>query len=316
MSRFTSTERLTRLLAIIPWVVEQEQVTLDEVAERFGYPRERLVNDLQDVVPFVGVYPFTPDALVEVELDDDTVSIRYADWFSQPLRLPADKGLALLAAGQSMLEISGEDEDGPLLRALTKVGTAIGVDAHGAIDVRIGAASEQILATLRTAVAENREVELDYYVFSRDERVTRTIEPHRLHADLGQWYVDSFCQLARAPRVFRVDRIRSATLRDGTFTAPDTAGAPTVFNAAADVARVVLEIDASARWVADTYPYDRLEDLDDGAFRLTLAVTGDPWLERLLLRLGPAARVVGGDARFGGTFTADAAARVLARYPR
>jgi hypothetical protein len=57
------------------------------------------------------------------------------------------------------------------------------------------------------------------------------------------------------------------------------------------------------------------EDRPDGVLRVTLGVTATPWLERILLQLGPAARVVTLDPRLGGADLAAAAAdRVLARY--
>ena len=48
---------------------------------RFDYPRSQLVEDLTGVVFFVGVHPFTPDSMIEVDISDDEVQIRYADWF-------------------------------------------------------------------------------------------------------------------------------------------------------------------------------------------------------------------------------------------
>ena len=54
-----------------------------------------------------------------------------------------------------------------------------------------------------------------------------------------------------------------------------------------------------------------------GVLRVTLGVTATPWLERILLQLGPAAQVVTLDPRLGGADLAAAAAdRVLARYDR
>jgi proteasome accessory factor C len=87
MSRFTASERLTRLLAVIPHVAGRGYVPLDEIVERFGYPRAELVADLTEVLPYVGVAPFTPDTLIEVTVDEDRVRIDYADWFAKPLRL-------------------------------------------------------------------------------------------------------------------------------------------------------------------------------------------------------------------------------------
>lgn len=78
-AKLTARERMTRLLAVIPWVVEQDGAPLDEISARFDYPRKQLVDDLTQVVLFVGVHPFTPDSMIEVDITDDRVQIRYAD---------------------------------------------------------------------------------------------------------------------------------------------------------------------------------------------------------------------------------------------
>ena len=76
---------------------------------------------------------------------------------------------------------------------------------------------------------------------------------------------------------------------------------------------VTLELEPSGAWVAEAYPVERVEVLADGRLRVELRVGGRAWLERLLLRLGPAARVVAGPDDLAGAGRA-AAARVLERY--
>ena len=58
------------------------------------------------------MHPFTPDALIEVELGDDRVRIRYADWFARPLRLTASDAARLLTAGRSVLAATGGQAHG------------------------------------------------------------------------------------------------------------------------------------------------------------------------------------------------------------
>ena len=74
----SATERMKRLVAAIPWIVAQDGASLDEISDRFDYPRDLLVADLREVVFFVGVPPYTPDTLIEVDIDDDLVYISYA----------------------------------------------------------------------------------------------------------------------------------------------------------------------------------------------------------------------------------------------
>jgi proteasome accessory factor C len=315
VSRFTAAERLTRLLAMIPHVAGRGYVSLDELSARFSYPRDELVADLTDVLPYVGVAPFTPDMLVEVTIDEHRVRIDYADWFTRPLRLSAAEGLALLAAGRTLAAAEPDEAAGPLVRGLTKLSAALGSGGEGALDIHLGAASEETLAVLRTAVNEHRRVRIDYYSYGRDERRERVIEPRRFYSDEGNWYVAGYCHLAQADRVFRVDRTRSATLLDETFPVPAGAVDSAVTFAPRDEdPRVVLDVAPEARWVIDKYPHDTAEATDDGFVRVTLPVAALPWLERLLVRLGPSVRVVTAPSGYGDDARSTAARRILGRY--
>jgi predicted DNA-binding transcriptional regulator YafY len=144
---------MARLLSVIPWVVERDGASVNEISARFDYPRDQLMRDLREVLLYVGVHPFTPDTLIEVDIGDDRVNIRYADWFARPLRLTADDGARLLTAGRTVLSMAPEREDGagPLLRALAKLEMALGDGAGQAVEVRLGEAAEATLEALRRA---------------------------------------------------------------------------------------------------------------------------------------------------------------------
>jgi proteasome accessory factor C len=53
-----------------------------------------------------------------------------------------------------------------------------------------------------------------------------------------------------------------------------------------------VELDPSARWVAEYYPCESVTELGSGRMRVTLRVSDPAWLRRLVLRLGGAARLV------------------------
>ena len=71
----------------------------------------------------------------------------------------------------------------------------------------------------------------------------------------------------------------------------------------ADVVRLVL--DAPARWAADYYPVRSSSPRPDGGVEVELVVVDPAWLERLLLRLAPHARVLD-HPEFTDSFTARA----------
>ncbi|MDQ6799098.1 MAG: WYL domain-containing protein [Actinomycetota bacterium] len=307
-------ERLQRLLALVPWVAAHEGPRVSDVCARFGCTEAELASDLE-LLFLCGLHPYTPDMLIDVDVADGRVWIRYADYFSRPLRLTPAEGLALLAAGTSLLGAPGTDNpgaqhDSPLARGLSKLAAALGVDAEESVDVSLGPAPPETLRSLSDAVGDHQQVKLEYYAFGRDQWTSRVVDPYAVFSAGGQWYLSAFCHAVDDERLFRVDRIRSAVTLDRSFDPPVDKPELTVYRARPDDPRVTLELAPPARWVVEQYPTEAVEEADGGSLRVTLAVSERAWLERLLLRLGPAAAVVSGDA----DVAAGAARRLLGRY--
>lgn len=305
---------MQRLLAMVPWIAAHDGPTLDEVGARFDLTPKELAADL-GVMWLVGLPPYTPDALIDVVQEGDRVWIHFADVFDAPQRLTPDQAVALLTAGASVLALPGSDADGVLARGVAKLAAVLGVDADQVLDVDLGLGGAEVLDVLRTAVADHRRVHLDYYSYGRDARTERDVDPYLVHAEDGSLYVLGYCHLAEAERRFRVDRIATATLLEGTFDPPAVSAPVGVFQPDADDPRVVLDLAPSATWVADAYPVESVSPLNGGGdgLRVRLAITGEAWFERLLVGLGPQVTVVEAppELRDAGS---RASGRILDRY--
>ncbi len=312
MSSETSSARLQRLLAMVPWIAANDGPSMAEVGDRFGITPAQLAADLE-VVWLVGLPPYTPDALIDVVQEGDRVWIHYADVFATAQRLTPDQAVGLLTAGASVLALPGADPDGALARGVQKLAAVLGVETDQVLEVHLGGARVEVLEVLRSAVREHRRVHLDYYSYGRDTRTERDVDPYLVHAEDGSLYLLGHCHLAGAERRFRVDRVASATLLDDVFE-PPAVGRPTgVFQPAADDPRVVLRLAPQAAWVAETYPVEDVQEEPDGGLVVTLVVAAEPWLERLLVNLGPQAVVVSAPEPLAGAGRR-AAERILARY--
>jgi predicted DNA-binding transcriptional regulator YafY len=75
---------------------------------------------------------------------------------------------------------------------------------------------------------------------------------------------------------------------------------------------VRLSLDPSTAWLVESIPSAGPPEPVGDRVELEVFVGGDAWLERLLLRLGPDARVVYPEDYRG--LRAEAAARILQRY--
>jgi proteasome accessory factor C len=225
---------------------------------------------------------------------------------------PADLA-ALVAAGRAAAALLDEEELGPLERAVAKLAGTRGSVAE-AVQIRLAAGDEPVLQVIREGIGTGRCIDIDYYSYGRDMETRRVVEPHRCLYD-GFWYLMAHCRVAEGPRVFRLDRIRRAELTDDGFQPPDdVAEAMDGIPVDGSLPEVTLLLDPGVRWVVEQYPHTGLELEKDGRLRVTLPVTADRWLERLLLRLGPAVEVVAAPPGLGVDLRAAAARRVLARY--
>jgi proteasome accessory factor C len=313
----TAAERVERILSILPHLLEYQGRTVAELAERFDVPPDELRADLELCFYRVGVHPFTPDALVDVliDSDDDTVTVHVGDYFRRPLRLTPEEALTLVAAGRAVLRSQGDDADPRLAAAVDKLTRVLGPGGTSAVEVRLGEGDAEVLRTVQDAVAERRRLRLDYYSHGRDERTCRDVDPWSVRSEEGHWYLTGWCHQAGGRRVFRLDRVASAEPTGEHFDPPVDAPAEPDLDLADAAASVELVVPPSASWVADAYPTEEVERLEDGRVRIVLRVAATPWLERLLLRLPPEVEALELDSSASlAPLRARAAARLLERY--
>ena len=314
MSRPSASGRLRRLLALLPWLAEHPGATLTEVGERFGLRPDQLLEDL-NVAWMVAIPPYTADQMIDIEFDDDRVTVRLGSYFERPLRLTPAQAVTLVAAGQTLVSVPGTDPEGPLARGLAKLADALQVEPGEAVAVHLGDTAAATLERLRDAIRDGRRVRLDYYSFGRDERAERDVDPHRVWAEGGSWYLAGHCHRAEGSRVFRLDRIAAVEVLDESVTTRPDADTE-VFNPKAEDPRVVVDLDPEAAWVLDYYPHGPVEDAEGGHVEVELPVASTRWLEQLLVRLGPSAVVKAVHGDVPADAGATAARRVLARYGR
>jgi proteasome accessory factor C len=249
---------------------------------------ESEVVALLELAACCGLPPYTPDQLIELIVSDEWVSANLGDHLARPRRLSAAEGFTVAASARAILAVPGADPAGALARALGKLETVLGDRSRIAIDL-----DEPVnLPVVRRAITDRRQLEIDYYSASRDERTTRRVDAYSAFASEGHWYLDGFCHMAGDVRLFRIDRIQSASLAGEGFDAPVGRAPGRVFAPGPEARPVRLSIPLSARWVVEAYPTLDVEQRARGGLVVTLAVSGTAWLERLMLRLGPEAEVI------------------------
>jgi proteasome accessory factor C len=296
----TSTERLQRLLALVPYVVSRKSVGLAETAAAFGVSERELVDDLNLLwcVELRAPDPYCP---IDLSYEGGEIVVSQAESMGRPLRLAVDEASALLVALRMLAEVPGLEDRSALSRLIVKLEAAAGEAAAASAQVAVQVdipdeEAERLAAQIQRAISAGRRLHLRYYVPNRDETTERDVDPLQLHVVEGRPYLEAWCLRAEAMRLFRLDRVLSLEVLDVPAAPPaDAVGVDIdqgLFRPSPDDVQVVLELTAAGRWVAEYYTCESTTELPDGRLRVVLRTQQTGLVRRLALRLGEDGRVV------------------------
>jgi proteasome accessory factor C len=312
-----ASDRLQRLLALVPYVVSRKVVGLADTAAAFGVSERELVDDLNMLwcVELRSPDPYCP---IDLSYEGGEIVVSEAESIDRPLRLGVDEASALLIALRMLAEVPGLEDRSALSRTIAKLEAAAGAAgaASAQVTVQVDDRGARNAAVAREALDRGRRLHMSYYVPGRDEATERDVDPMRLLVVEGRTYLEGWCLRAEAVRLFRIDRVLGLTVLEVPASVPPQAEPRDVdqglFRPSADDVRVEIELSVAGRWVAEYYPCEQVEELGDGGLRVSLRTPDTRLVRRLALRLGEDGRVIS-PADLAARVREDAAA-ALAQY--
>jgi proteasome accessory factor C len=294
----TATDRLQRLLALVPYVVSRQVVGLAETATAFGITEQELVDDLNMLwcVELRSPDPYCP---IDLSYEGGEIMVTEAESIVRPLRLGTDEASALLIGLRLLAELPGQQDRSALQRTIAKLEAASGEAAMASAQVAVhmdGRAPADVQAQVAEALRQGRRLHLSYYVPGRDEATERDVDPMRVIVLQGRAYLEGWCRRAEAVRLFRLDRVLGLTVLDIPAEVPDQAEHVDVdsglFRPSAGDIQVELELAEAGRWVAEYYPCEKITELGDRRLSVVLRTPDTEWVRRLALRLGEDGKVI------------------------
>ncbi len=209
-------DRLTRLLALVPWLLAHDGVTVAECAANFGVSAEQLERDLWLLV-VCGVPGYGPDQLVDIQFwDDGVIHVLDPQTLGRPLHLTHEEAVTLLVALRMLAQLPGIEDHDAIVTAAAKIERVASEGASARfVTVQVSVPAE-VTQAVDEALAQGRDLHLVYAAATRDEVTERTVHPERLLVVDGIGYLEAFCTSAEARRTFRLDRVITARVTDRT----------------------------------------------------------------------------------------------------
>jgi proteasome accessory factor C len=283
------TDRLPRLLALVPYLLARPGIRIDEAAADFGVTERQLRRDLE-LLWMCGLPGYGPGDLIDLSFDSDTVTVTFDAGMDRPLRLSSAEATALVVALRALADTPGVLDTDAVQRALAKIESAAGMAGQAGFVVGLATREEAAAKIVREALDRRRALRLRYYTASRDAVSDRTVDPMRLLLLEGRSYLEAWCRQAESVRLFRLDRIDHVATLDEPSNPPPHARPTDVsaglFRPAPDQRSAVLLLSPDAAWVAEYYPVDEITELAGGGARVRMRYADDDWMLRLLLGLG------------------------------
>jgi proteasome accessory factor C len=289
-------DRLARLLNLVPYLLARPGILVARAADDLGVSDKQLREDLE-LLWVCGLPGYGPGDLIDMAFDGDRVTITYDAGIDRPLRLNQDEALALVVALRMLAQVPGVHDREAVERALAKIESAAGDAAAGLpVAAAIPDAGTERLAQLQGAVARRNALRMTYYTATRDEVTDRVVDPMRVLVVGGRGYLEAWCRRAEAVRLFRVDRIDSASELDEPSAPPPQARQTDVsegiFTASEELPLITLRIGRWARWITEYYPCESVVEETPDRWLVSLRASDLTWARRLVLRLGPEVTVV------------------------
>lgn len=298
-------DRFSRLLALVPYFAARRGIALDQAARDLGITPRQLTKDLE-LLFVCGLPGHFPDDLIDLQFEQGYVEVGFTAGMNRPLSLTSTEASTMLVALRALLDMPGAVDRAAARRAIAKIEQAVGA-SEKRLPVPTGGGGDEgddtdnpTYTTIRDAVRAARALEIRYYSATRDSVTERVVDPIRLQTMDGNTYLEAWCRSSDGVRLFRFDRVETATILDEPATPPAEAVAhpqSAILSDNPDLPSAEIEIDPDELWILDYYLVEPLEPVENrtdpqAPLRARLVYGSVDWLSRFLLGFGGRVRPV------------------------
>jgi proteasome accessory factor C len=209
--RFQSSDAVTLLLSLVPYLIDMSPVPVSETAANFGVD-EKLIREFVERLSTFGVPDkngvIYSDYMFDIDYDqfydDDVISLTHTVAIERTPRLSAREAATLLAGLSLISSAVSSQQRASIDELVRKIGLGTSTSPAG-----ISVSSQHAPAALgvvREALNAGVHVRFDYRG-SDGVLASRLVDPIRLESVSGTWYLRGYCHLRDDVRTFRVDRL-------------------------------------------------------------------------------------------------------------
>ena len=274
-----STTRTARALDLVPFLLENQGISVEELADEFRITQMQILEDL-NLLFVCGLPGYSPLELIDMNFEDGYVTVSDPQVLDRPRKLSKPELTTLLVSLEVMKTMANPDVRQELEGLQVKLRAVL--DLKPTIDVVVNEPADAKLDEILQAIVRGCAVEINYLSAHSDKESWRTIIPNRVYVEGKHTYIESWCITSQGERVFRLDRILAIRKSDQAFSAgverSDHEPGDDYLLFVSDNARIFIEENSAV--IANT------EKISNGYEVLVTAIDQD-WLVRTIAGFGP-----------------------------
>lgn len=208
-------ERALRLLDIVPYVVQNQGISVSELAKHFSVTKTEILKDLNTLF-LCGLPGYTPLELIDLSVEDDVVVIRDPQNLSAPRNFTYSEALILRIALAALQETvpAGGDRHRSLIKLREKFEAMFSENIpSGAIHIELDKQGFALELTKR-AIQEHKDLLIRYLNTAQDEISERRVTPDSVQVEGDRVLLHGYCHSAKGARSFNVKYIQSIEVSD------------------------------------------------------------------------------------------------------
>ncbi|WDV44228.1 YafY family protein [Clostridiaceae bacterium M8S5] len=215
-------KKIERLSGIIYAIKENNKITATKLATIFEVSKRTIYRDIDALcqlkVPIIayegreGGYEidqkfFIPSLHLK---ENEILHLLFCLYAGDVIKVPNMQS-SFTSLSYKLLNILDEDMKNRYKKILDRVSLNINL-------ITPGSYCDEFFSKMVKSFLEYKNLEIEYYTPLKDEYTTRTITPYRLSFYNGGWYLDSYCNLRKEVRCFRLDRIKNVNITNESYT--------------------------------------------------------------------------------------------------
>ena len=193
-------DRLSRLLLELPWLIQNKNTSIDIFCAQFNISRDEAIKDLS-LLTYVGPGRFGGE-LVDIQYDDDNISVIDSQGFDRPLKLNNIEAVLLLLGVKNLGEMSKDKHE--LIDVETKLTKLIESDVAYENRQKEYSLKRDLV---KEAISNGNQLRIHYVDSSLKLTTERLITPVEITGLDAKEYLTAIDTNSNQRKSFRLDRI-------------------------------------------------------------------------------------------------------------